>query len=478
MGQTKGVKTLLGNPRKAVLKLAMPMILAMSVMTIYNLVDAFWVSGLGAGALAAVGFFFPFFFMVMAIATGIGTGGGAAISRRIGAKDRGGADSVGAHTIIIMVLMAVMITIPFFLLVRPIFLGIGAESTIDDTVAYARVLFAGTIIIFFANVSNALLRGEGDARRAMLAMVLGGVMNIILDPLFIFGPTHPGPIFGGIGLDLGVVGAAWATLVSLSITSALLFYWLFLKKNTFVRFRFRGFRFDREILHDITRVGLPASVQQLSMSFTMILMNIIIVGVAGSDGVAVYTTGWRVSTLGILPLLGIATAVVSVSGAAYGQKDYDKLNMGHNYAVKLGTMIEIVVAAFIFIFAAGITFVFTQSPDTVRIAPDLVQYFQITAIFYPGVAFGMLSGALFQGTGKGMYSLATTLFRTVIMTPPLALLFAYTFEMGLVGIWWGFVIANTIASLIAFIWAKIYIRKLKKNAEDPVLAKPEGPSDF
>lgn len=470
MSPTKGVKTLLGNPRKAVLKLAMPMILAMSVMTVYNLVDAFWVSGLGAGALAAVGFFFPFFFMVMAIATGLGTGGGAAISRRIGAKDREGVDRVGAHTMVIMVLMAVMITVPFFLLARPIFLGIGAEDTIDDTVAYARVLFTGTIIIFFANVSNALLRGEGDARRAMLAMMLGGVMNIILDPLFIFGPTHPGPIFGGVGLDLGVVGAAWATLVAMSTTSAILFYWLFLKKNTFARFRFRGFRFDREILRDITRVGLPASVQQLSMSFTMILMNIIIVGVAGSDGVAVYTTGWRVSTLGILPLLGIATAVVSVSGAAYGQRDIDKLNMGHNYAVKLGTMIEVVVAVFIFIFAAGITFVFTRSPDTIRIADDLVLYFQITAIFYPGVAFGMLSGALFQGTGKGSYALIATLYRTVLMTPALALVFAYVFDMGLPGIWWGFVIANLSSSVITFIWAKIYIRNLKKRSVNPLPA--------
>ncbi len=455
-GKTTGVKTLLGHPRKAIITLAMPMIIAMSVQTIYNLVDAFWVSGLGTDALAAVGFFFPFFFMLMALATGIGTGGGAAISRRIGAKDKQGADSVGAHTFVFTILVAISMTVPFLVFARPIFLSIGAGDTIDDTVTYARILFAGTIIIFFANVSNALLRGEGDARRAMIAMMLGGIMNIILDPIMIY------------TLGLGVSGAAWATLISLSTTSSLLFYWLFVKKNTYVRFKFRGFKFNREIIHDIFKVGLPASVQQLSMSFTMLLMNIIIVGVASSEGVAVYTTGWRVSTLGILPLLGIATAVVSVSGAAYGQKNYDKLDKGHNYAIKLGTMIEIVVALFIFIFAAQIASVFTQSADASRIAPDLVLYFQITAIFYPGVAFGMLSGALFQGTGKGMYSLATTLFRTVIMTPPLALLFAYTFNMGLVGIWWGFVIANTMASLITFSWAKLYIRNLKKKASQSV----------
>jgi putative MATE family efflux protein len=456
---TKGVKTLLGNPRKAIITLALPMIFAMSVQTIYNLVDAFWVSGLGANALAAVGFFFPFWFMVMALATGIGTGGGSAISRRIGAKDKVGADRVAAHTLAIMFILAVGMTIPFFLLARPIFLGIGAADTIDDTVAYARILFAGTIVIFFANVSNALLRGEGDAKRAMMAMMLGGVMNIILDPIMIY------------WMGLGVAGAAWATLISLSTTSALLFYWLFLKKDTYVDFIFRGFRWSKEIIRDIFKVGLPASVQQLSMSFTMLMMNIIIVGVAGSDGVAVYTTGWRISTLAILPLLGIATAVVSVCGAAYGQRRYRKLEKAHSYAVFLGLKIELVMAAFIFLFAAQITAVFTLSPDTVRIAPHLIEYFKLTALFYPGVAFGMLSGAMFQGTGKGWNALAVTLLRTVILTPPLALLFAYTLGLGLDGIWWSLVIANVTGSMIAYVWAKVYIRKLRRGT--PLSAAPE-----
>lgn len=448
---SKGVKTLLGNPKRAIITLALPMIFAMSVQTIYNLVDAFWVSGLGANALAAVGFFFPFFFMLMAFATGIGTGGGAAISRRIGAKDKRGADNVASHTIVMMTLTAVCITLPLFILARQIFLGIGAGDTIDDTVSYARILFAGTIIIFFANVSNALLRGEGDAKRAMMAMMLGGILNIVLDPIMIY------------WLGLGVAGAAWATLISLSASSSLLFYWLFLKKSTFVDFVFRGFRFSKEIIYDIFKVGLPASVQQLSMSFTMLMMNVIIVGVAGSDGVAVYTTGWRISTLAILPLLGISTAVVSVCGAAYGQRRYKKLEKAHSYSVFLGLKIELVMAAFIFFFAAQITAVFTMSPDTMRIAPHLVEYFKLTALFYPGVAFGMLSGAMFQGTGKGMNALAVTLLRTIILTPPLALLFAYTLGMGLDGIWWSLVIANITGSLIAYVWAKLYIRELKKN---------------
>jgi len=105
--ETKGIKTLLGDPKKAIITLSLPMIVAMSVQTIYNVVDAIWVSGLGADALSAVGFFFPFFFMLMAIATGIGIGGSSAVSRRIGARDKKGADNVAAHTVVIMLLLTV-----------------------------------------------------------------------------------------------------------------------------------------------------------------------------------------------------------------------------------------------------------------------------------------------------------------------------------------------------------------------------------
>ncbi|KKM21922.1 hypothetical protein LCGC14_1630530, partial [marine sediment metagenome] len=245
--ETEGVKMLLGEPKRAIVKLALPMIVAMSVQTIYNFVDAIWVSGLGADALSAVGFFFPFFFMTMAVATGIGLGGGSAISRRIGARDKKGAGNVAVHTVVIMLLAAILFTIPLFIFAERIFILLGAGRTIAMTVSYARVMFVGTLIIFFVNIANAILRSEGSVKRAMVAMVLGAVINIVLDPIFIY-------TFG-----LGVAGAAWATILSLFITSLLLFNWLFLKKDSYVSFSFRKFRFNREIVRDIIRVGLPAS---------------------------------------------------------------------------------------------------------------------------------------------------------------------------------------------------------------------------
>jgi putative MATE family efflux protein len=283
----------------------------------------------------------------------------------------------------------------------------------------------------------------------MFAMALGGILNIIIDPIFIY------------TLDLGVAGAAWATLLSMTVTSLLLAYWLFFKKDTYVTFHFRGFRFKKEILKDILRVGLPASFQQLSMSIMMLLMNIILVNIGGTDGVAVFSAGWRVVTVAILPLLGIATGVVSVTGAAYGSRNYYKLNTAYLYAVKIGFIIESTVAIAIFLLAPFISAAFTQAEASFRIAEDLTTFLQIVCLFFPGVAFGMLSSAMFQGTTKGINALIVTLFRTIILAAPLAWIFSTVFALGLPGAWWGIVVANLTGSVTAFTWGKLYVNKLK-----------------
>ena len=246
---TKGVDTLLGNPKRAIIKLSLPMIVAMSVHTLYSFVDGLWVAGLGPEALSAVGFTFPFFFMLMALAAGIGTGGAAALSRMIGARDKQGADAVATHTMVLMLIGSLIVALPFFIFAPSIFLHLGAGPVAELAGHYARIIFAGTLLIFFGQVAAALLRGEGDVKRAMVVMMISSGLNIILDPIFIY------------LLGLGVAGAAWATLVSICFSSGFLFYVYFIKRDTFVDIRLRGFRFRRVILADIMRVGIPASFQ-------------------------------------------------------------------------------------------------------------------------------------------------------------------------------------------------------------------------
>lgn len=456
--ETTGVKTLLGDPKKAIIKLSLPMIVAMSVQTLYNFVDAIWVSGLGADALSAVGFFFPFLFMLMAVATGLGVGGGSAVSRRIGARDKAGADTVATHTIVLMVLTALIFTLPFFVLAEDLFSLMGAEQVTPLATAYARVLFGGAIIIFFSNVANALLRGEGDARRAMYAMMAGAGLNMVLDPIFIY------------TFDLGVAGAAWATLLSMSISSVILCYWLFVKNDTYLSIALRGFRFRGDVIREILKVGLPASVTQLSMSFSMLILNLIAVRAGGTDGVAVFSTGWRVVMFATLPLLGIATAVISVTGAAYGSRDFRKLNTAYLYAIKIGFIIEVCIGVLTYLFAPQITSLFTQSGDAARLTHELITFMRTMCLYYAFTAFGMFSSGMFQGTGKGVNALAATVFRSIVLTTPLA--YFFSLQMGLEGVWWGIVAGNIMGSVTVFFWGRMYVRHLLKTESCTPLAHP------
>jgi Na+-driven multidrug efflux pump len=168
--------------------------------------------------------------------------------------------------------------------------------------------------------------------------------------------------------------------------------------------------------------------------------------------------------IAVLPLLGIATAVTSVTGAAFGAKSYDKLNTAYLYAAKSGFIVEIILAVTIFLLAPFIVALFTTTPEGSRIQNDLEMFLRITCLFYPGAAFGITSSAMFQGTGKGIYALIATLLRTLVLTVILALVSVYVFNGGIVGIWWALVIANLTGSIISFSWGKIFVNSLLKSS--------------
>lgn len=268
---TERVNILLGDPRKAVVKLSIPTIVAMSVQTIYSLTDTFWVSGLGADALAAVVFASPFYVIQMALTGGLGVGGGAAISRRIGARDKTGADNVAVHAFVIMLILTVALTILGLALIKDLFMYSGAGKTTELGVEYTRVIFAGSFVFFLTNIANSILRSEGDSKRAMGSMILGSGLNIVLDPIFIY------------TLGMGVAGAALATVISFASSGFLMLYWFFIKKDTYVSFRFRSFKFDKSIIRDIFRVGIPSSIEQLALALTALIMNYVIATVGSTD---------------------------------------------------------------------------------------------------------------------------------------------------------------------------------------------------
>ena len=446
---TKQVEILLGEPKKAILKLSVPIMIGMLVQAVYNLADGIWVAGLGADALAAIGLFFPFFMVIMALGAGIGIGGSSAVSRKIGAGTKKDAENTALHTFLIALVVSILLSLLIFPFINRIFSGLSGNGEVGAMAAdYAKILFGGAVIIILVNIGNAVLRGEGNVKKAMYGLILGAGLNIILDPIFIY------------WLGLGVAGAAIATLISFTVSFLLFSYWLFIKKDIYLDLNLKRFNFNKNILKEILWVGIPSALAQFSMSLSMIFLNIIIVATGGTNGVAIFTSGWRVIMFGVVPLMGMAAGVTAVTGAAYGAKSKYKLKTAYFYAIKVGILMELIIAGFVFVFAPVLANAFSYSEGSAEIYNSLVDFLRITCLFYLAVPLGMLTSALFMGVGSGVNSLIATILRTFVFQLSTAYLLGVVFGFGLTGIWWGIVAGNICSGGVIFMWGRSTVNKI------------------
>jgi putative MATE family efflux protein len=445
---TRGVSILMGDPKTAIRKLSGPMIVAMLLMAIYNLADAIWVAGLGSNELAAVGFVTPLFMILIGLSNGLGAGVTSAVARRIGARDKAGADSTALHAILMAIVISAVLTAVLVTFIKPIVIMFGAGSVADLAVEYGSVVFLGTIFFLCVQISYAVLRAEGDTKRTMYAMGLSSVLNMVLDPILIY------------GAGLGVAGAAWATILSIASVAVVLIYWFIIKQDTYATLSWRTFHFDRRILFSILGVGIPASFEYLFMSVVVIVNNGILVTVAGTDAVAVYASGWRIVMFAVVPLVGIMTSLVAVAGASYGARQFEKIRVAHSYSIKLGIGIAVCISLLTYIFAPQITTLFTYSPGSAHLVPSFILFFQTMCLFYPIVPLGMFSSAIFQGTGHGTISLTISLLRNLVFIALFAYLLGIVFGMGERGVYFGIVAGNILGGSVGFIWARIFIARL------------------
>ncbi len=447
----KRILLITGDPKKAIRSLAMPMIISMLLMMAYNLADGIWVAGLGPNALAALGFITPIFMIVVGLGNGLGAGATSLIARCIGAENKNGADNAAIHSIFLTLIVAVVLTVLILAYLPNILLYIGAGQSLGLAVQYGQIVFGGLIFLIFSAVASGILRAEGDVNRATYAMAATAILNIVIDPIFIY------------SLGMGVAGAAWATVLSSTVASGLILYWLLLKRDTYVSFALKDFKPKFNVVKDILGVAMPASAEFLIMSVLGIVLNIILVTTGGTDAVAVYTAGWRIVMIAMIPAIGIGTAAITVAGAAYGAKKYENLSTALNYSVKLSVIIAVVTSIFTYLFAYNISSIFAYTSQSAFLAPSIAAFLQVMCLFYIVVPLGITASSIFQAMGKGMTSLILTIIREVAFISVFAYLFAFILGIGEHGVWWGIVAGGACGCTVAYMWARMYINRLKRN---------------
>ena len=445
---SNSVDLMLHNPKKALIKMSIPLIISLLITSFYNLIDAAWVSGLGADALAGVGFFTPIFMILVGFGNGLGSGAAFAISKYLGEDNKPKADNASVHSIILDIVVSLILTVILLILLNPILNAMGVGQTIGYATDYGVIILLGSVFIIFSNALYGVFRGEGDTTRPMYAMIVSAILNMILDPIFIY------------YLNLGVKGAAIATIISSLFVILILLYWFYFKRDTYLRPNMINFKFKKEISTDIVKVGIPASIQLLNNAFFAAVFSALLAYVGSTDSVAVYSTGWRIVTIGTTPLLAIGTALISIIAANYGAKNYKNIQIAHRYAMKVSIVIAVIVMILTNLFAGDIASVFTSSGSSARIASELTAFLAWIVIYYPTMAVGVASTYVFQGIGKGLTAMFQTIMRETGFTIFFAVLFGVYLGYGVWGAWMGIVLGEIVSNNITMVWADWQIKKL------------------
>jgi len=293
------------HPERSLIRLSIPIMFGIGLHVLYSFADMAFVGRLGGDAIAAVTFSGSFFFLMFALSS-VSVGAQAVIALFTGAGKRDGANNAAVHALLLGIFLG---------------LGLGArEQALAMATVYLKILFLGAPFLFFSAFSRAILIGEGDTRTPVFIMAAATLLNLILDPLFIF------------VLDWGVAGAARATLAAMIVSFTAYGYVLFVRRTSIVSVDFRLFRPSGQILWRVLKVGVPASLAQIIMSVGGMCFHRIL-SAFGSHAVAGFGLGGRVDMVVALPFIGISTALLSLVGMYHGASRRDLVARTSAYAI-------------------------------------------------------------------------------------------------------------------------------------------------
>ena len=446
----------LDNPQKALWTLAIPIMFGMGIHTLYNLVDMIFIGRLGGDAITGVAFNMPVFFLMLGLTMGLGSGVTASIARFIGDKDKSSADNSAEHALVIAGCIALTFTIAGLYFGEKILIMLGAEGNILVLAwEYLSMIVIGLPFMVFSGFFRSILAGEGDMKFPMMIAGLGTILNIILDPIFIFKMEQ----YGNIGFGMGVKGAAMATVISQLIVFMIFIYMLFIKDHAYITFNLKDFVPSKFILWDIIKVGLPASLSMIIMAMGQGVFNKILIHYS-SQTVAAYQVAGRLDMLIFLPIFAIAGGMTTLVGMFYGAKEIGALNNIVRYGIMSAFIITLISSSFVYLFADMFSSWFTDDQEIIDVS---VGFLRLLCLIYPLVAIAITSGRVMQGLGKGLPVLLITIIRVLGISAPLALYFSFVLDKPVEWNWYAMMVAAVISFIIALWWVRMELAKINKR---------------
>ena len=440
---------------RLLVSMSVPMMISMIVQALYNVVDSIFVSMIDEAALTAVSLAFPIQSLMIAFATGTGVGINAYLSRALGQKDFDRVNRTAVNGLFLEFSFAVMFMILGLLITGPFYRSQTSDPVIlDYGYQYLRIVMCLCLGIFMEITSERLLQSTGRTVLSMAVQMTGAIFNIIMDPILIFG------LFGMP--KLGIAGAALATVMGQHLAAVLALILNF-KKNSDIRFRFRGFRPDPAIIKGILTVGIPSIIMQAIGSVMTYGMNRILISFT-STATAVFGVYFKINSLIFMPVFGLNNGSVPIIAYNYGaqrrKRVTDTIHLLFAIAITIMT-----VGCLLFEFIPGVFFrMFNASDNMMEIG---IPAFRIIGLSFPFAGFCIAVGSVFQALGKGIYSMINSICRQLVVLLPSAWLLAQTGVLQ--NVWWSYPIAE-IASVLM---STYFYRKITKEIISKIGEKKE-----
>lgn len=430
---------------QAILKLSIPVVMGMMVQVLYNLVDTFFIGQLGdPNQLAAANITTPIFMLMMSISGIIGTGGASYISRCLGEKNYDRASQTLSTGIAIIIGLGTIVTVLGLAFSAPLMYALGAsEQVYPFAMDYSTVLLTGSILIMNSFTLGQLMRSEGAAVPSIIGMALGTVTNIILDPVFIF------------GLDMGIRGAAIATVLG-NLVSVVYYIYYYASKKSVVKFKLKKIGLNKTVWGQIWSIGTPASLSQVLLSVAIIICNNLAMQY-GNVVVAGFGVANKIMTIGTFIFIGFAAGCQPLVGFNYGAKNYSRVNQIIKRAMIITVGIGIVLFIVFSIFAGNLINVFASDmPDVVNVGTVILR-----ALMWSLLVLGpqMLSMVTVQAFGKAKAALFLSVVRQGVIYIPLLFLLNSTFAFG------GMIYAQPISDGISVAVSLLVLRSILRKAE-------------
>lgn len=418
------------------MSMAIPPMVSMLIQSMYNIVDSFFVAKMGKDALTAVSLAFPMQNIVLAIAVGLGVGLNSSISRSLGAKDDAAIRSAAAHsTLLCGIHSALLVLAGLFLSKGFISMFTQEAAILQMGTEYCKIVICFSFGSMFHILIEKMFQSVGNMVVPMFMQALGAIINIILDPIFIFGK------FGVPAM--GVKGAAIATVIG-QMTACLASV-LLLWRNRAVTVSFKGFRWDGEMVKRLYAVGIPSAIMMALPSVLVSILNGILAALSES-AVAVFGLYYKLQTFIYMPTNGLVQGMRPIVGFNYGAKKTHRLKAVLIWSVGVTAVIMLAGTLFAFLLPEQILLLFDADQEMLSIG---VQALQIISCGFIVSTVGIILSGAFEALGKGGRSLTVSLLRQLLILPPLAFLLSKW--IGLNGVWIAFPVSECIASIVALL---------------------------